>query len=148
MDAFVLSATRNQKVDFVHKNILFTINGRKKRAPKKDITNFSDDKLDKLCDKYSEAFKNFIENPPVKLKKFFADCETADGDAMGYDGEYPTEEDFRKALVENNIRVLRIVPARGNHRCMYCDGIAEGPDKKALCEECREMFGHYSYDEL
>lgn len=42
----------------------------------------------------------------------------------------------------------KAVPAKGNHVCQYCHSIANGPDEDALCESCRQDFGHTFYSEL
>ena len=45
-------------------------------------------------------------------------------------------------------KVVRLERAAENHRCPYCGEITEGTYAKLLCKECRELFGHSTYDEL
>jgi len=49
---------------------------------------------------------------------------------------------------DNGYTIINIVPANNNHRCKYCEGIAEGTYEDVLCEECRETFGHTFFSEL
>lgn len=45
-------------------------------------------------------------------------------------------------------RILNIYDGRKYHICPYCGSIADGMDKETLCDECYELFGHMSINEL
>ena len=48
----------------------------------------------------------------------------------------------------NGYKVSKMVPAKGHHRCKYCDDITIGETEDILCEDCRMVFGHTLYSEL
>jgi len=83
----------------------------------------------------------------TKAQKFMVDGEQ-NGKEYSWDCEYSSEEECRKAFEAEGIKINKIVPRKGHHRCKYCGGIAEGTMTNLLCEDCREIFGHSFYDEL
>ncbi len=137
------TATREQKIDFINKNIRLD----NKTIPKKLLKTWPDKKIDSICAQFEDLFNDFIDNPPKKMTKFFIEA-TKDGESFSM-GDYGEDVDAcKKAREDEGYVVTKIVPAKGHHLCKYCYGIAEGSQEDILCENCRNTFGHYSYHEL
>ena len=137
--------TRETKIDFINK-CLRTKSGKK--ITKTYLRNCSDGYIDGICEKFNESFEKFVNDPPKKLIKFFADVKNIDNKGLTIEGKFVSEEAFRDDLVKEGYKVTKIVPARGKHVCMYCGGIVNGTQKDILCSDCSSTFGHYSYYEL
>ena len=138
-----MKVTKTQLVDYIYNN--FTANGKK--IAKKTLNGYSTEILKNIiakhnCEKQLEAW---INRP--KMIKFMVDG-IQDGEPCSWDCEYPSEEECRRVLEEDGIKVDKIVTQTNHHRCKYCGCIAEGKDKDILCEDCREVFGHTFYSEL
>lgn len=138
-----LNATKAQIVDFIHHN--FRRDGKK--IPKKTLNSYSDAVLGEIIRKNNseDSLKAWINRP--KMIKFMVEG-IQDGVNKSWNCEHPSEEACKAAFEEEKIKVTKIVTAKGNHRCRYCNGIAEGVNKDLLCESCRELFGHSYYSQL
>ena len=58
------------------------------------------------------------------------------------------EEECRKLLEEDGVKITFLALKSNTHKCKYCGGLAIGKNKDELCEECKQMFGHHYYSEL
>lgn len=143
--ADIASMPRETKIDFINKNVIFS----GKKMTKTKLRNLPDDKINKICEKFKKECLDFVNNPPAKLIKFFADCtDKKTGANMIHEGRAGSEDAFKKGLTAAGFTINKITPARGHHLCKYCYGIAEGSDKNMLCDNCRNVFGHTFYSEL
>lgn len=136
--------TRETKIDFINKCL--RQNG--KRITKTRLRNLSDESIDEICEKFKDTFKKYLENPPVKLIKYYADCYDKENNLVTFEGKFASEKDFENDLVKDGYKLNRIVLTKGHHLCQYCGGIALGTDKDILCAECHEIFGHMLFSEL
>lgn len=139
----MVKASKTQLVDYIHNN--FKRGGKK--ITKKELNSFSTDALMSIVSNNNceQKLEEWINRP--KLVKFMVDG-IEDGKTFSWDCEYVSEEECRKAFEQRGVVVEKILPQKGNHRCKYCGGAAEGSDTNLLCEECRELFGHAFYYEL
>ena len=142
----IATATRSQKINFINAQIRF--GDKKKKMPKAVLKDWSDERINGICEKYAESFQQFLDNPPAKLEKFIAEVTDENGKDYTMEGKFPNIDDFKKSLIADKYKVGKVVPARGHHICMYCGSIADGSQKDILCEECQMTFGHYSYNQL
>ncbi len=133
-------ATKAQKVDFIYKNFTF-----KGGMTKKKLSMYPEEALDKLINDHKKDFEAWINRP--KMIKYLVEGEK-DGQRYTWEWDAADEKDLLKQLKSDGITPGKFVTKKGNHICMYCQGIAEGTQKDILCSECRETFGHYSYNEL
>ena len=134
-------ATKTQKINFINERVLV----KGKRISKKELRMWNDKNINALIKKFSKEFTEWLNTP--KLIKFLIDGKK-DNSGYSYTYKAESEEKCREIFTNEGIEILRIAPAAGNHRCMYCDNISYGTQKDILCENCREMFGHYSFYEL
>ena len=139
----IYMATKSQMVDFIHSNFSF-IGGVK--VKKRDLSGKTKEELVKLIHEngWEADFKTYLS---TALIKFFVDGIEG-GKEYAWDCTSDSEESVRKSLEKDGIKIIKIVPAKGHHRCKYCGSIAEGSDRNLLCEDCRELFGHSLYSEL
>ena len=68
-------------------------------------------------------------------------------------GEVHTSSSNKEKAIEaieksGKYEVIRLEKTTTHHRCPYCGEIAEGTYEQLLCKECRETFGHSTFDEL
>lgn len=143
MATTIKTATRQQKIDFISKNIT---RGDKK-ITKKELKDYPDAVLDKVCNKFAESFEEYINTPQVKLQKFFVEATEGGRDAT-YEIKAPNKQTCIDELKADGIEVTKIVLAKGHHLCKYCNCIAEGSYKDLLCDNCRSIFGHALFSEL
>ncbi len=136
--------TKEQKIDYINRCVKF----KGKKISKSQLKTWPDSKIDAICERFADDFKDFIKNPPVKLTKFYIEATDKQGDRVTMEASYFDAETCEKSMASDGYKIARIVPARGHHICMYCNGIADGAQKDILCDDCRDMFGHYSYYEL
>lgn len=134
--------TKQQKRDFVWECVSF----KTRKMTKTDIRKMPDEVLDKLINKFEKEFTEWLQQP--KLIEYLADCIDPAGKTVGYKVSATNKEEAKAYLKKEGNKVLKIAPKKGNHLCMYCGSIAEGTQKDILCEECRSIFGHYSFYEL
>lgn len=142
----IADVKRSVKIDFISQR-LKTANGKK--FTKNQLRDASDDALDGACKRFSKEFEEYINNPPKKLIKYFAEATVNETkDQVSFEGSYESETSAKEDIEKDGYTVTKIVPAKGHHLCRYCSGIAEGKDKNILCDACRELFGHTFYSEL
>ncbi len=130
---------RKVKIDFISNSL----RRDGKKISKKSLQNLPDDELNKICNQFKDMFQDFINNPPVKLHKYYVLTKQA---LYEYNAE--DEAHCKEYAKNDNLKVQKIVPAKGHHICKYCNGVADGSNKDMLCDECRETFGHTFYSEL
>ena len=135
--------TKTQLVDFIYSNFIFihgvqvTISGLQKK---------SKEELEKIIQSTGtkRVFKEYLSSQTVK---FLVDG-IQNGEEYSWDCTSNSEKLARKSLEKEGIKITRIVPVKGHHRCKYCQGIAEGSNKNLLCSDCMVTFGHTYYSEL
>lgn len=138
-------ATRTQKIAFINERLR---NKDGKRIPKTKLKDMSDKFLDETCERFADAFQDYLANPPIKLTRFFAEVSSADGKDYTLEGKAENIEAYKEMLINDNYTVTKIVPAKGHHVCKYCGSVTDGSQSDILCEDCREIFGHSFYSEL
>ena len=138
-----MKVTREQLIDYICNN--FTIKGRK--ISKKTLNQHSTEYLENIIEKNHcwKSLEEWINKP--KLIKFIADG-IKDGMSCSWDCCYSSEEECRKNLENEGVKVIKIATKSNHHRCKYCGSIASGKATDILCDECREIFGHAYYSEL
>ncbi|WP_342982144.1 hypothetical protein [Ruminococcus sp. 2227st1_E6_2227SCRN_220401] len=136
-------ATKTQMVDFIYSNFSF-IGGIK--VKKRDLLGKSKEGLTEMIQKngWEADFKKYLS---TALVKFFVDSIES-GKEYAWDCTADSEESIRKSLEKDGVKIVKMVPAKGHHRCRYCSSIAEGSDSNLLCDDCRELFGHSFYSDL
>lgn len=136
---------RKTKENFIHD----CLEVKGKKIPKKTIKQLDDEHLDKLCAKFQQNFETYVNNPPVKLTKYFADVvKKSNNKKFTIENRFENMDACKKHLENEGYEIVKIVPARGHHLCEYCKGIVDGSDKDILCDECIDVFGHFRYSEL
>lgn len=138
-----MKATKAQLVDYIYNN--FELNGKKLTKARLNNTPYVG--LMKIitnnnCEKELEEW---INKP--KMEKFMVDG-ILDGKELSWDTEAVSEEECRKVFKSEGIIVKKIASKKNNHRCKYCQGIADGKQSDLLCDNCRDTFGHTYYSEL
>ncbi len=83
----------------------------------------------------------------IVSKNYLADGEKG-GKESFWSGSFPTEEAFKKSLVEKGVHISNIATAHDHHRCIYCFYIAEGEDRDILCPSCQALFGQERFSDL
>ena len=140
-----ITATREQMINFIHDSL---VQNNGKKISKTLLKNYSDEELRQICSGFADEFTNYLQNPPVKLQKFFAECTTRDNKEVTVEQKAVDMEDCKKILKESGYTFTKVVPAKGYHLCKYCYAIADGSYKDLLCNECKRTFGHSLYSEL
>ena len=145
-------ATKQQKIDFISKYIVFKMtDGSNKKLTKKELNSgvVSDSFIDRTIESNKKAFEEYLNSP--KLIHYYADCMVKDGERVTYDIAGYNEEDCKTELMKRPeiTSVIKIVSKKGNHLCKYCGGgIVAGTNKDLLCNDCISLFGHHFYSEL
>lgn len=145
IEELIKRTKRTVKIDYIH-TCLKCSDGSK--LTKTELKEWSDKGLNEICRRHPDSFRDYIENPPVKLIKFLANCTDKKGKELAFEGQYENMEKFEAELTKEKMTAIKIVPAKGNHLCRYCMGIAEGSNKDLLCDDCKELFGHTLFTEL
>lgn len=131
-------------VEFIHTHYRYKSG---KKITKTYLNQKSNQELLSIIEKNDavEQFKIWAAKP--KLIEFMVDG-IQNGKDLSWDCEAKNEEECRKNFEEEGITVLKIVEKSKNHRCLYCNGIADGKNPDRLCDDCTEVFGHLYYSEL
>lgn len=142
-----MKGTKKQLVDYLYQNFTF-----KGGMTKKKLETYPIEELEKVVTKNNKEkdYEKYLKE--LNYPKFFVDVKI-DEKLMAYDNLKAKDEKEVKKIIEKDypnsqIEILKIVNARGYHRCKYCQEITKGSNKDYLCEECHETFGHYLYSEL
>lgn len=134
-------ATKTQMVDFFYSKFIFiegikvTKRGLMKKTKEELTKMIQENGLEHEFESYTSPIKFFVEGIQCE-KEYTWEC-TAD-----------SEDSVRKSLEQDGIKIIRIVSAKGHHRCKYCSCIATGSNINLLCDDCQELFGHTFYSEL